>query len=100
MLSMIQIAPLKIEDKVAIGLKVDLPDSPPLLLVVGRTGFLMCGFLNMEAAEKLQVAAAMVSGVGSFDDVLDAEVKAATAKAQMKGVKPGMKGSDAVRLLL
>ena len=97
---MIHIARIRVDDKVAIGLKVDLPNSPPLLLVVGQTGFVMCGFLNVDAAEKIGVAAAMVSGVKSFDDVLNAEIKAATSKAQTKGIKPGMKGRDAITLLL
>ncbi len=97
---MINVTPLKIDDKVAVGLRVDLPDSPPLLLIVGRTGFVMCGFLNIDVAEKVNVTAAMVSGVKTFDDVLAAEIKAVTSKAQMKGIKVGMKGEDAVKLLL
>ncbi|UCE16435.1 MAG: DUF1805 domain-containing protein [Candidatus Bathyarchaeota archaeon] len=97
---MIQSVPLRIGDETATGLKVDLPDSPPLVMIIGRTGFLMCGFLNMETAEKLNVTAAMVSGVRNFDDVLEAEVKAATSGAKDKGIKVGMKGKDAVKLLL
>jgi len=97
---MIHTAPLRINGKTAIGLKVDLPDSPPLVMIIGQTGFIMCGFLNMEAAEKLNVTAATVSGVKTFDDVLEAEVKAVTSKAERKGIKVGMKGRDAVKLLL
>jgi len=97
---MIHTTPLRINDKTVTGLKVDLPDSPPLVLIIGQTGFIMCGFLNMEAAEKLNVAAATVSGVRNFDDVLEAEVKAVTSKAERKGIKVGMKGRDAVKLLL
>jgi len=97
---MINVAPLKIDDKVAVGLRVDLPDSPPLLLIVGRTGFVMCGFLNIDVAEKVNVTAAMVSGVKTFDDILAAEIKAVTSKAQVEGIKVGMKGEEAVKLLL
>jgi len=57
----------------------------------------MCGFLNVEAAEKLGVAAAMVSGVKAFEDLLNAEVKAATTKAKNSGVDSGMKGSEALK---
>jgi uncharacterized protein YunC (DUF1805 family) len=96
----INMTPLKINDKVAVGLRVDLPNSPPLLLIVGQTGFVMCGFLNIDVAEKVNVTAAMVSGVKTFDDVLAADIKAVTSKAQMKGIKVGMKGEDAVKLLL
>jgi len=97
---MINVDSVKIDEKVAVGLRVDLPDSPPLLLIVGRTGFVMCGFLNIDVAEKVNVTAAVVSGVKTFDDVLAAEIKAVTSKAQMKGIKVGMKGEDAVKLLL
>jgi uncharacterized protein YunC (DUF1805 family) len=91
---------LEIADKIATGLLVELPDSPPLVMIIGKTGFIMCGFLNMDTAEKLNVAAAMVSGVKSFEDVLKAEVKAATSKARMKGINVGMKGEDALKLLV
>ncbi len=97
---MIHTAPLRIDEKSATGLKVDLPDSPPLVMIIGRTGFVMCGFLNVEAAEKLNVTAAMVSGVRNFDDVLEAEVKAVTSRAERKGIKVGINGKDAVKLLL
>ena len=97
---MIKIDPLKIDGKTAVGLKVDLPDSPPLLLVIGEKGFVMCGLLNMDAAEKLNVAAAMVSGVKSLEDVLEARVKAVTSEARKMGIEPGMMGRDAVELLL
>ncbi|MEM2103226.1 MAG: DUF1805 domain-containing protein [Candidatus Bathyarchaeia archaeon] len=95
---MIGIEQLTIDNKAAIGLKIDLPDSPPLLVIIGKTGFVMCGFLNIEVAEKLNVSAAMVSGVKSFEDVLKAEIKAVTSKAKMKGVNVGMKGEEAVKL--
>jgi len=96
---MICINPLKIDDKTALGVKVDLPDSPPLLLVIGEKGFVMCGFLNMDAAEKLSVTAAMVRGVETFDDVLDAEVREVTSKAQKRGIRAGMTGKEALKLL-
>jgi uncharacterized protein YunC (DUF1805 family) len=96
---MISINSFKIDNKTAVGMKVDLPESPPLLLVIGERGFVMCGFLNMEAAERLNVAAAMVSGVKSFDDVLEAEVKAVTSEAQKMGIKSGMTGEEALKIL-
>ena len=97
---MITVTPLEIDDKTATGLKVDLPNSPPLLAIIGRTGFVMCGFLNAEAAEKLNVAAAIVSGVKNFEDVLKAEIKTATSKARLLGVKLGMTGKEAVKTFL
>jgi uncharacterized protein YunC (DUF1805 family) len=97
---MIEVTPINIENNTAVGLKVELPESPaPLVMIVATKGLVCCGFINMDAAERLSVSAAIVSGVKSFDDVLKAEVKAATTKAQTAGVKVGMKGSDALKRL-
>ena len=93
----INIMSVKVDGKSCLGLRVDLPDSPPLLLLIAEKGFVMCGFLNVEAAERLGVAAAMVSGVKSFDDVLEAQVKAVTSKAKSFGVEVGMKGAEALK---
>ena len=84
----------------ALGIRVELPGSPPLLLIVAERGFVMCGFLNVDAAERLGVAAVMVSGVRTFEDVLEAEVRAATSKAKALGVREGMKGREALALMM
>ena len=97
---MVEVKQVEVDGKMALGLKVELPESPPLLVVVGKRGFVMCGFLNVEVAQKLQVAAAMVSGVKDFQDVLEAEIKAATSKAKELGVNLGMKGKEALKKLV
>jgi uncharacterized protein YunC (DUF1805 family) len=94
---MIGVTSVKVDGKTCLGLRVDLPESPPLLLIVADKGFVMCGFLNIDAAEKLGVAAAMVSVVKTFEDVLNAQVKATTTKAKNLGVDSGMKGSEALK---
>jgi len=94
---MIGISSVKIDDKDCLGLKVDLPESPPMVMIIGGKGFVMCGLLNVETAEKLGVAAAMVSGVKNIEEALNAQVKATTSKARSLGVELGMKGADALR---
>jgi len=94
---MISIQTVKVDGKNCLGLRVELPDAPPLLLIIAEKGFVMCGFLNMEAAERLGVTAAMVSGVKTFEDVLNAQVKAATTKAKDVGIEAGMKGAEALK---
>jgi uncharacterized protein YunC (DUF1805 family) len=93
----ISITTVKVEDRSCLGLRADLPDSPPLLLITAEKGFVMCGFLNVEAAERLGVAAAVVSGVKTFEDVLRGGVKAVTSKARSMGVEEGMNGADALK---
>ncbi len=94
---MISVMSVKVGDKACLGVRVELPDSPPLLAVTADKGFVMCGFLNVEAAERLGVCAAMVSGVKTFEDILNAQVKAATSKAKSFGVEIGMTGAKALQ---
>jgi uncharacterized protein YunC (DUF1805 family) len=96
---MISVTTLRVDGKSFMGLRTDLPDSPPLLLIMGEKGFVMCGFLNVESAEKLGVTAAVVSGVKTFDEVLNGQVKAVTSKAKNLGIEVGMKGADALKLM-
>ena len=93
---MIGISTVKVYEKTCLGVKCDLPDSPPLIVVIAEKGFVACGFLNVEVAEKADVAAAVVSGVASFEDVLKAPVKSATSKAKALGVSSGMTGAEAL----
>jgi uncharacterized protein YunC (DUF1805 family) len=86
---MFEINKLVVDGKTFQAMKSTLPELPPLLLIKGEKGFIMCGYLNIEVAEKLGAAAATVSGVNSFTDVLNAEIKAATSKAKKLGVEPG-----------
>ncbi|MBS7633371.1 DUF1805 domain-containing protein [Candidatus Bathyarchaeota archaeon] len=97
---MIYVGSVKIGDRDCLATKIDLPATPPLLVIIAEKGFVMCGFLNMEAAEKLGAAAAMVSGVKTFEDVLNAEIKAVTTNARKLGIDIGMKGAEALRHLM
>jgi uncharacterized protein YunC (DUF1805 family) len=49
----------------------------------------MCGYLSLEVAEKMNATAAIVSGVNSFEDVLNSEIKSATTMAKKLGIEPG-----------
>ncbi|MGB9622344.1 MAG: YunC family protein [Candidatus Bathyarchaeia archaeon] len=86
---MLEVDRVKVDGNIFLGLKADLPDAPPLLVLIGGKGFVMCGYLNLEVAERLNAAAAFVSGVKSFDDMLNAGVKGATSKAKSLGVETG-----------
>ncbi len=81
-----------------LGIRVDMPNAP-VLMIVGKKGFVGCGYFKPEVADKVSHALAVVSGVASFDDVLSAEVKIASAAAAQLGVTPGMTGAEAARLL-
>lgn len=93
---MIETQEVAIDGEKAIGLRVDLHGAP-LLLLMAQKGYIMCGYLNIDTAEKLGQAAAVVTGVKSFEDVLNAKVVRLTTRAKQLGVKEGMLGRDALR---
>lgn len=88
----------KLDDTMAHGLELALPGAP-LVVAYAGAGFVMCGYLNIEAANKLNVAAAMVRGVSTIDDLLAAKVQAVSTAAAGRGVTEGMTGRDALARL-
>ena len=68
----------------------------PLLVIRGNHGLLACGYLNIETFDKTGEIAAIVSGVKSFDEMLQAEVKQVSAQAEQIGIKSGMTGAEVI----
>jgi len=87
--TMIRVRKLDVRGKSLLGLEVDIPNSPPAVMIIGEKGFAMCGFLNIEAADRVGVAAVMASGVRSVEDLLNSRVAGATSKALEMGVNIG-----------
>jgi uncharacterized protein YunC (DUF1805 family) len=74
-----------------------IPSGNTFILVIkAKNGFLGCGYISLETAEKVGDAVAIVSGVKSFDDMLNAQVKSVSSAAAKLGVVPGMSGRDAL----
>ncbi len=86
---------VKFENGCALGLCFKM-QKYPLLVLSAEKGFLMCGYLDINAAEALGDTAAKVKGVQSFEDMLKAEVVEATPGARELGVEPGMTGREAL----
>jgi uncharacterized protein YunC (DUF1805 family) len=85
--------------KVAVGYRLDLPGAP-LLVARGRKGFVMCGYLDIKTADTLGVAAAVVRGVKTIDDLMAKAITDVSGPAQTLGVQPGMTGRDALKKFL
>jgi len=70
-----------------------------LVLIKAKKGYIMCGYLNLETAERLGDAACIITGVKTADDMLKAQVKSCTTNAKRLGIKEGMSGQEALKLL-
>lgn len=79
----------------ALGLKLDM-EHAPLLVIRARKGFVMCGYLNMDAANLLGDVAVRVTGVNSFDDVLNAKAVDVSDAAKSLGIITGMTAREAL----
>ncbi|HII82051.1 MAG TPA: DUF1805 domain-containing protein [Ferroplasma sp.] len=61
----------------------------PLIILKGENGYIMCGYLNIEAANSLGDVAVRVSGVNDINDVLNTKVNACTENAKKLGINTG-----------
>ena len=86
---------VKIASRSYTYLKVEM-GTAPLVLLKGEKGFVMCGYLNLEAAEKLNDIAVRVTGVKDLESLLNAKVAGVTSGAKALGIKEGDKVSNIV----
>lgn len=79
----------------ALGVKVDLPKAP-LVMIRADRGFAMCGYLNMESVNRTGEVAVRVTGVRTFDDVLNARIADISDEARKLGISEGMTAREAL----
>ena len=90
---------ISVNGKTVQGLELELPGGNVLVAAVGGKGYVMCGYLNLQAAAKFGDSAAVVRGVKTVNDLLAATVAEVTPAAEALGVKPGMSGFQALMKL-
>ena len=89
---------ISLEKGKAIGYSIDLGKAP-LLIIHAKKGYLMCGYLNMNAANKIGDIAGKVTGVKTFEDMLKGEVVEVSENAIRAGLTQGMNGNDFLNVL-
>ncbi len=73
--------------------------SKNLVLIKGRRGYIMCGYLNMKAAQKFQDAAVKITGISSIEEALSASVHSCTAGARKLGIAKGQPVREALKII-
>ncbi len=77
-----------------------IPTTNTNVLIIGtNNGFLGCGYINIDVANKVNDICAIVTGVKTPDDMLDAKVVAVSNEAKKLGVKERMTGKEALVLM-
>ncbi len=71
-----------------------------LIVMRGNKGYIMCGYLNLKAAEKFGDAAIKITGVSTISEALHSSVSACTSGARKLGVFKGQAVKDCLRLIV
>jgi len=75
-------------------------ESKRLIVLRGRRGYIMCGYLNLEVAEKFNDVAVKVTGISSIKDALKATVHSCTSRARKLGIHPGDSVKDVLKIIV
>ena len=67
-----------------------------LVLLKAPKGYIMCRYLDLDLANELGDAAAVVTGVSKPEDALTAVIISCTKRARELGVCEGMTGQEAL----
>jgi uncharacterized protein YunC (DUF1805 family) len=59
----------------------------------------MCGYLNLEAAEKFNDVAIKITGIATIDDALKASVVSCTSRAKSLGIAEGQSVQDVLKII-
>jgi len=74
--------------------------SKNFILLRGKNGYIMCGYLNLSVANKFKDVAIKITGVSSIEEALKAKVQALTFRAGALGVYKGQSVKDVLSLIV
>jgi uncharacterized protein YunC (DUF1805 family) len=100
---MVKMIPIRYEGVEAIGVEVSLPKTT-LISISTTKGYIMCGALDVSLLnEKLKdrsIIAGRAVGVKTIEQLMEAPLESVTFEAEALGIVPGMKGRDALQLMM
>jgi len=73
--------------------------SRNLIVLKGSRGYIMCGYLNLKAADKFKDAAIKIIGVSSIKDALNTEVSSLSRYARKLGIYKGQPVKEVLKVI-
>jgi uncharacterized protein YunC (DUF1805 family) len=95
---MVETKTIELNNKQAEGILINT-GNVNAILIKAEKGCLACAYFDINIANKVGDAMAIVTGVKTFDDCLNAKVIKASDKAKELGVKEDMTGKEALLLM-
>jgi uncharacterized protein YunC (DUF1805 family) len=71
-----------------------------LILLKGTKGYVMCGYLNLRAAQKFKDVAVKIVGVSTIEDALKTTVHSCTSLAKSLGIYKGQPIKEVLRIIV
>lgn len=97
---MIRLVPMPFDGGVALGVEVLLPKTT-LLAIATEIGYIMCGALDVallnERLGDRGIVAGRAVGVRTLEQLMEAPLESVTTAAEARGIRPGMRGADALK---
>ena len=73
--------------------------SKNLIVIRGRRGYIMCGYLDLKTGAKFKEAAVKIAGVTTIADALKAHVHSATGEAKRLGIHKGQAVKEVLEII-
>ena len=70
-----------------------------LIVLRGRKGYIMCGYLNLKVAEKFKDSAAKITGVSTIQEALRASIHSCTRSAKRLGIYKGQPVKETLAMI-
>jgi len=86
----------KIKNIKAINIKLQ---SKNLIVLIGKKGYIMCGYLNLNTANKFKDIAIRVKGVSTIEDVLNKKVENCSIPAKKLGIYIGQPIKEVLKII-
>jgi len=95
---MFEIKKIKVGEKTIEALSTKLGEKN-LVLLKGSKGYIMCGYLNLEVAQKFNDVAVMITGVSTVNDALNSQAHSCTSAATALGIKKGQPIKEVISII-
>ena len=94
-----KIKKIKLENGLVIGSIIQL-NNAPLIVLQAKKGYVMCGYLNMNTANKIGDIAGKITGVKTFEDALNSTIIETSENAKKIGLQEGIKTKEFLNSLM
>ena len=73
--------------------------SKNLIVIKGKKGYIMCGYLNLKTAEKFKEVAVKITGISTLRDAINSRVHSATRQASRLGIHKGQAVKEVLKII-